>query len=181
MQKIKEETIIDTSPQPIFDFLTHIDSLYKVWHPKDHVFCKTLFRTLDKTGCIFHFLEIIGWFPLYIPTKVTKIEPNRYIEYEPIFSLSFFKPGFAYFKIESISAQQSKLTAYVQWGWKSPVLSPLFDAVANLLIRKKVAEQHIREEGLNLKRYVETSQSTKANLDLSMKSASPSPLRNKER
>ena len=157
MNKIIDVTIVNTDPKPIFDFLTHIDSLYKVWNPKDHAFCRTLFRRLDQKGCIFHFLEILGWFPLYLPTRITKIEPNRYIEYAPLFPLSLLNLGYGYFKIDRISPQQSKLIAYAQWGWNLPILGPLFDAFSNFCVNKETAIQHIREEGANLKRYVETS------------------------
>ena len=52
MITIKEETIIKTTPENVFNFLTQIDSLYKAWHPKDHVFCKRIYKKLNERGCL---------------------------------------------------------------------------------------------------------------------------------
>ena len=116
MIQIQEETIIDAYPSAVFGFLTSIDVLYKIWHPKDHIFCRTISGSLSKIGCRFHFLEIIGSFPLYLTVKITKVKENEYLEYMPAFPFSLLKTGRAYFRIENISTNQSKLTAYVEYG-----------------------------------------------------------------
>lgn len=159
MKEVIQTVVIQSDAESVFHFLTNIDSLYKVWHPRDHVFCGVLFRTIDRKGCIFHFLENFGRFPLYLIVKVTKIEQGRYIEYEPIFPLSLFKLGYGYFKIERISASRSKLIAYVQWGWTLPVIGPLFDVIVEKIVMKVLVEQHMKEEGDNLKNYVEANKS----------------------
>ena len=57
--------------------------------------------------------------------------------------------GKAYFQIEKISDNQSKLIAYVEYGNK------FFDKVANFLVKTSAAKKHIQEEGENIKRYLE--------------------------
>ena len=156
MRFFKEITIVKANPQAVFDFLVNIDRLYEVWHPIDHVFCRTLTRKLDREGCLFHFLEILGWFPFYLVVQVTSLDPNRYIEYRPIFPLSLLKLGFGYFQIEPISPEASRLTAYAEWGWRLPILATAFDVVSNLVVKEAVVKRHVREEGENLKSYVET-------------------------
>ena len=149
---IKEETFINAPAKSVFGFLTHIDLLYKTWHRKDHIFCKTISGTLSKKGCVFHFLEIIGGFPLYLIAKVTDVRNNEYIEYAPVFPFSLLKTGKGYFRIEEISDNQSRLIAYVEYGGNSGII----DRIANFLVKPSIARKHIREEGVNLKIYLES-------------------------
>ena len=149
MISITEETIIDVPAKDIFNFLVNIDSLYKIWHPKDHIFCRVLSGSLSKKGCRFHFLEIIGGFPLYLTAKVTEVRENEYLEYVPAFPFSLLKTGKAYFRVEKISDNQSGLVAYVEYGNK------FFDKIANFLVKTSAARKHIKEEGENLKKYLE--------------------------
>ncbi len=150
MITIKEETVINTPAKAIFDFLTNIDSLYKVWHPRDHVFCRVISGTLSKKGCRFHFLEMIGGFPLYLVAIITEVRENEYLEYVPAFPFSMLKTGKAYFQIEKISDNQSKLIAYAEYG------NNYFDKITNFLVKTSAAEKHIQEEGENMKTYLET-------------------------
>ena len=149
---IKEETFINAPAKSVFGFLTHIDLLYKTWHRKDHIFCKAISGTLSKKGCVFHFLEIIGGFPLYLIVKVTDVRNNEHIEYAPVFPFSLLKTGKGYFRIEEISDNQSKLIAYVEYGGNSGIL----DRIANFLVKPSIARKHIREEEVNLKIYLES-------------------------
>ncbi len=148
---IKQETIINANTQSVFNFLTRIDTLYKTWHPKDHVFCKVIFQDLNQRGCVFHFLEKIGGFPLYLILKVTKIKKNEYIEYEPAFPFSLFNFGMGYFSIESVSKNTSKLTAYVEYGNRAGLIDKIFQ----FFVKTDVAKKHIQDEGENIKKYLE--------------------------
>lgn len=152
MRIIKEETIIRASAQSVFNFLTRIDALYKTWHPKDHVFCKAIYRDINQRGCVFHFLEIIGGFPLYLIVIVSNIKRNEYIEYKPVFPFSLLNLGMGYFSIEPVSKDTSKLTAYVEYGNRSGLL----DKVFQFFVKTDIAKKHIREEGENIKRYLES-------------------------
>lgn len=151
MIAIKEQIIINKNPKNVFSFLTHIDSLYKVWHRKDHVFCKTISGTLSKKGCVFHFLEIIGGFPLYLVVKVTHLENNRDIVYKPIFPFSLLNLGWGYFRIDSITPNQSKLTAFVEYGFKTARL----DKIMSFFVKTSEIKKHIKEEGSYMKKYLE--------------------------
>ena len=151
MIQIQEETIIDTDTSAVFGFLTSIDSLYKIWHPKDHIFCRTISGSLSKMGCRFHFLEIIGGFPLYLIAKVTEVKENEYLEYMPAFPFSLLKTGRAYFRIENISTNQSKLIAYAEYGYRFW----WFDKVITFFVKTDTAKKHIREEGENMKKFLE--------------------------
>ncbi len=152
MITIKEETIINVSPESIFNFLTRIDSLYKTWHPKDHVFCNVIYKDLNEHGCVFHFFEKVGGFPLYLIVRVSKIERNEYIEYKPIFPLSIFNLGMGSFTIERTSDKLSKLTARVEYGNRIALLDKIFQ----LFVKTEAIRKHLKEEGQNLKIYLES-------------------------
>lgn len=153
----KDETIITASPETVYYFLTHIDKLYKQWHPKDHVFCSTLYGSLDKKGSIIHFFEWIGRFPLYFIAKTTKAEKNSYLEYVPIFPLSLLKIGMGSFTIEKISDKKTKLVAYVGIGYDIPIIGPILDFILKRLISFDAIRKHMKEEGENIKKYLENS------------------------
>lgn len=143
MITIKEETFINAPAKSVFGFLTHIDLLYKTWHRKDHVFCKTISGTLSKRGCVFHFLEVIGGFPLYLAVKVTHLKNNQDIVYKPIFPFSLLNLGWGYFRIDSITPNQSKLTAFIEYGFKSA----RFDKVISFFVKTSEVKKYIKEEG----------------------------------
>lgn len=153
MVVIKEETIINVSAEEIFGFLTQIDSLYKIWHPKDHVFCKVIFGRLSRKRCVFHFLEKMDGLPLYLIVKVSELRQNEYMEYRSIFPLSLLKIGRGYFRIEKISSTQSKLIAYVEYGYKVK----FFDKVIALIVKADVIKKHMHEEGANMKIFLENN------------------------
>lgn len=151
MITIKKEIIIESNPENIFNFLIHIDTLYKVWHPKDHIFCKTLYKRFNSAGCIFHFFEIISGIPIYLVVKVSKVKANQYIEYIPLFPLSLFNLGRGYFALEGISENKSKLISYIEYG----DIFGLIDNISRIFIKTDVIEKHIQEESQNIKRYLE--------------------------
>ena len=155
MIQYRDETIINASPERVFWFLTNIDKLYKEWHMKDHVFCHTLFGSLDKKGSIIHFFEWVGGFPLYLIAQTSKMEKDHYIEYVPVFPLSLLRLGFGSFQIEKISDRESKLIAYVEAGYKLPVIGEALDWLVRKMISFEAIRRHMKEEGENIQKYLE--------------------------
>lgn len=77
-----------------------------------------------------------------------------YIEYKLVFLLSLLNIGHGSFSTEPLSENKTKLTAYVKIGYDG-ALERLIDKIVLLIVPKQVAEKHIREEGENMKRYLE--------------------------
>ena len=152
---LRDETIIKTSPEKIYYFLTHIDKKYKIWHPKDHVFCQTLFGSIDKKGGVIHFFEWVGRFPLYLIAQTSSVEINSYLEMVLVFPFSLLNLGMGYFKIEEISKNESKLIAYFEGGHNSPIIGSLIDFLVKKLVNIEAATKHMKEEGENLKKCLE--------------------------
>lgn len=155
MIQFRDETTIMASPDKVYYFLTHIDKLYKEWHPRDHVFCHVIYGSLSRKGSIVHFFEWIGGFPLYLVAQTTKVEENRYLEYVPVFPFSLLRLGSGSFTIEKISNKEVKLIAYAGGGYKVPIIGPSLDFIVRKLISFDAIQKHMKEEGENIKRYLE--------------------------
>lgn len=151
MIRITQETVVDVDADAVFGFLSHIDALYKIWHPRDHKFCKVISGHLGTKGCVFQFLEVLGGFPLYSVVRVTAAEKDRYIEYRPVFPFSLLRTGWGYFKIEPIAPHRSKFISFVEYGYKPAWTDKVLDKIVNT----DAVRTHIREEGGYMKEYLE--------------------------
>ena len=153
MINIIEETIIGAPVEKVYKFMCNFDVLYKDWHPKSHIFCQTLYGSIDKPGSIVHFLEILGWLPLYLPVQITKVIPNQILEAEGIFPLSLLKLGRGGFYFKSVSKNKTKFTAYVHAGYNG-IFGNLLEKIIWSLVPKSLVLDHMREEGENIKKYL---------------------------
>ncbi len=87
-------------------------------------------------------MSFAGCFPV-------RFRESEYLEYVPSFPFSLLRAAKAYFQIENISNNKSKLIAHVEYG------NNFFDKIANFLVKTSAVRKHIKEEGENLKRYLE--------------------------
>lgn len=153
MIEIVEKSVIDAPPNKVFWFLTNIDKLYKYWHPKDHVFCKTLRGNIAKQGAIYHFFEFLRFIPLYLVVQNILVVENKRIECGLAFPLSLLGIGKGGFGIEETEDKdKTLLTAFVTIGYKS-FPGKLLDRLVYLLVPREVALQHMRDESHNINRY----------------------------
>lgn len=156
MIEYRDEITINAPQERAHYFLTHIDTLYKVWHPKDHVFCKTIRGTLKKEGCVLHFFEWVGRMPLYLMVNV-KQQRDDFLKFDPVFPFSLLNIGYGTFSIKKLDGSKCILTAYVKIGYNTPVIGNLIDTLCNLLYKPELVKKHMKEEGQNLKKYVENN------------------------
>lgn len=153
MIEIVEKSEIEASPDKVFWFLTNIDKLYKNWHPKDHVFCRTLRGSISEQGAIYHFLEFLGFIPLYLVVQNTLVEKNKRIECGLAFPFSLLKLGKGGFVIEGTEdCNKSLLTAFVTIGNNS-FFGKLLDRLIYFLVPREVALNHMRDESQNISKY----------------------------
>jgi hypothetical protein len=154
MIHFRDETIIESSPERVFYFLTHINKLYKIWHPRDHVFCHVLSGSMEKENSIIHFFEWVGKFPLYLIAQTVKVKRNCYLEYVPVFPFSLLRLGSGSFVIEKVSKNKCKLIASADGGYNLPIVGPFLDFVAQKIISFDAIRKHMKEEGENLNNYL---------------------------
>lgn len=145
---------INTTPEKIFDFLTHIvdDESYRVWHPKDHVAFRWIKGQPWQEGSIFYAEEYIHGKLHKIKLVVSRIIPNRLIEYTPlsrILRIYFPKNTFSMEPKGDTCLFKASGTLRVGCLVKTFAKSKLDMGLAS--VRK-----HMKEEGENLKKLLES-------------------------
>ena len=145
---------IKTTPEHIFNYLTGIvdDDSYKAWHNADHVSFRWLKGQPWVVGSIMYAEEYLHGKLHKLEFKITKIVPNRHIEYMPT---SRFMRRFSP-KNEFIIEQKGDTCLFIasgtfRVGW---IVKTFFKkAIENGLSSTR---KHMKEEGENLKRILES-------------------------
>ncbi len=143
---------IRTTPEAIFDFFYNLDDAsYRAWHPEDHVSFRRIKGQPWEEGSVVHAEEYMHGKLHKLKFQVTKVVPNKRIEFAP--ASRFLR---IYFPKNTFEVEQNGDTC-------------LFTATGHIRIgrlvktfAKKKLEQglasvnkHIKEEGENLKRILE--------------------------
>jgi hypothetical protein len=146
---LRDTIEVHASPADIFAFFEHMDNArYLYWHPDHKVFRWTRGNGL-KVGHEFYFEEVIAGKLLKKKVVFTRIEERARIEFAPTFRLMrLFLPRLV-FRLESIAEHHSRFIAEI------------FLRIGPLAARLKKREleavrEHMRVEGINLKRFVES-------------------------
>ncbi len=143
---LKDSVRIAVRPEVVFGFLEDMEHHYLQWHP-DHVLFRWMSRAGVKEGHVFYFEERIRGKLLKKTVIFTRVIPNRHIEFTPTFWLmKLFLPRML-FRIEP-EPEGCRFTAEIHMR-----LGPL----AQWANRKdlEAVREHMRVEGVNLKRSVE--------------------------
>jgi hypothetical protein len=145
---------IKTTPEKTFSFLTSIvdDDSYRAWHKEDHVSLRWIKGQPWTEGSVIYAEEYIHGKLHKLKFKITKIVPNKRIEYTPVscFLRRFFP------KNEFIIEQKGESCLFIasgtyRLGW---IAKTFFKkAIENSLSSVK---KHMKEEGENLKRILES-------------------------
>ncbi len=144
---LHESIVIHTTPDRIFRFFEEMEDNYTRWHP-DHLRFQWVAGRGVREGTIFSFEERIAGEHQKKRVVFTRVEPNRHLEFAPTSRLvRLFLPRLL-FHVES-EGDACRFTAEIQIR-----LGPL----AKKLHERQLAlvRQHMREEGENLKRLLET-------------------------
>ena len=149
-----EDTIeILAEPEAVFKFLLNLkdDKSYQAWHLKDHISLRWVKGKPWEVGSIVYAKEYIHGVVHTLKFVVTKVIPNRLIEYTPTFRLyRIFIPKNAF-----IIEQTSKGCLFKAFGCYR------VGRIGKLLAKKRINEgiasikKHLREEGEFLKQRLE--------------------------
>jgi hypothetical protein len=143
---LQDETLIEAPPERIFEFFARMGENYVAWHP-DHVAFRWTKGNGLEPGVEFYFEEQIGGKLLEKTVRFTKIEPGRYIEFEPTgWLMRLIMPRLS-FEVQPQGGDSlfiARIT--IRTG-----------PVGAWLNRREFSavRQHMKEEGENLKRIVE--------------------------
>ena len=144
---------IKTTPEKIFDFFANLvdDESYRAWHPDDHVALRWIEGQPWEEGSVVHAEEYIHGKLHKLKFVVTKVIPNREIEYVP--ASRFLR---RYFPKNTFSVEQKEgtcvftATGTYRLGWLAKTFAKKRLERGLLSVKK-----HMKEEGENLKRILE--------------------------
>jgi uncharacterized protein YndB with AHSA1/START domain len=144
---------IRTTPEKIFEFFYSIvdDASYRAWHPDDHVAVRWTKGSPWQEGSVVYSEEYIDGELQKLTFIVTKVVPNREIEYVPV---SRFRRRYAPKYTFSVEPKDTNSVFTAAVHVRVPLLP-------RLLAKKKVegglssVRKHMREEGENLKKILE--------------------------
>ena len=149
MTTLKDSIEIKATPEKVFEWLLQRfkdKEAYQAWHP-DHVDVRWIKGEPLQEGSIVYAEEYLHGELHKLKFLITKVVPNKEIEYKPLFPLSIFAPGNT-FLIEPKGRNSCIFTAISRFR-----AGPLFKKLAKNRI--EATKQHIKEEGENLKRALE--------------------------
>ncbi len=144
---------IKTTPERIFAFLTSIvdDETYRAWHEGDHVSFRWVEGKPWAEGSVLCAEEYLHGKLHKLRFRVTKIVPNKRIEYTPVSRLlrTFFpKNEFTIVQRGEPCLFVASVTFRVGWIGKTFFGRAIQEGLASV-------KKHMREEGENLKRALE--------------------------
>ena len=151
---IKDSIEIGAPPESVFEFLLNIndDESYRNWHSKDHISLRWLKGKPWEIGSVVYAKEYIHGVKHTFKFVTTKMIPNQLIEYIPKFWLyRIFIPKNS-FNIEPTS------TGCIFTAEGTYRIGRIGKLLAKNKIEKGIAsmKKHLREEGENLKKIVES-------------------------
>jgi len=153
MITLKDSIEVKASPEKVYAWLVarfKDKESYQDWHP-DHVDIRWIKGEPFREGSIIYAEEYLHGDLHKLTFRVTRVVPNRVIEYRALFPLSFVAPGNA-FLIEPKGKNRCLFIAsgslrLPQW---------LFERITKKHGNKiNATQQHMKEEGENLKKAVE--------------------------
>ena len=151
--KLRDSIEVKASAEQVFEWLCRRSmdkESYKAWHP-DHADIRWIKGEPLQVGSIFYAEEYIHGDLYKLKFKIIKIVPNREIRYRILFPLSLIVTGNA-FIIEPIGKNSCTFTA--TGGLRIPAW--LFRNIHKKHKYKiEATQQHMKEEGENLKRALE--------------------------
>ena len=158
-----QDTIeIRSSSEEVFNFFVHFKENFMAWHP-DHVRCWYLEDGPLKEGSTFFVQEYLHKRIMTLEFEVTKLIPFTRIEYRipPIVQGSF-----------TIEERDPNVifAAEIYFGIEMPILGSILDKILSVFIgrRLKALQQHMVEEGRNLKLILEQGKQWKKSLGSSV-------------
>ena len=145
------EVDIKTSPDIIWDFLINIEKNYSVWHPNDHILFKWTNGAPFDTGATFYAEQYMIGEKVKYKGKITESIPGVKITMTFSFPLSLITE-----KIEMIIENHDTHSTFKHITYmKFKFLSRTIFKKQNIKMLNDM-DTHIRTEGENMKRIIET-------------------------
>ena len=150
MIMLRDSITIQTTPEGIFKWLELMPQEYCAWHP-DHVVCRVVKGSMLQPGSEIECKEYLHGKLHLMRLRTTRMDPGRRMEYEIT--------GLGKGAFEVISRDEGvNFAAELGLGFDIPIIGTLVDALLRALLRRRLdaIREHVREEGQNLKKIIES-------------------------
>ena len=149
---------IKTTPEKVFDFFFHLvdDETYRAWHPDDHVALRWIKGHPWEEGSVVYAEEYIHGKLHKLKSVITKLIPNRLIEYTPtsrFLRMYFPKNRFTVEPKQGTCIFTAQGTLRVGWIARTFAKKRLERGLSSV-------QKHMKEEGESLKRILEADTSS---------------------
>lgn len=148
---LRSEVSIGRSPAAVFAWLSRIDEHYLEWHP-DHISCRYINGDTIAPGSIFFCQEYLHGRPHKFRMRLTGIEPDARIDYNVGFGMS------GAFIVEP-EGDGARFIAELRLGFSRSFIAGIQDRFLRRMFgwRVEALARHMDEEGANLKRLLESA------------------------
>lgn len=156
MISLKDSIEVKATPEKVFNWLVQRmkdQESYQAWHP-DHVDIRWIKGEPLQKGSILYAEEYLQGDLHKLKFRITRVVPNRLIEYRSLFPLSILSPGNR-FLIEPKGETSCIFTATGSLRIPHWLFKKLHKKHENKI---EATKQHIKEEGESLKKAVEKGQ-----------------------
>jgi hypothetical protein len=159
MISLKDAIEIKTTPKQVFDWLENLPAEYRSWHP-DHISCKVLRGSTLEEGTEFECEEYLHGKLHTLRMCMTQVVPDKRVEFDIV------NMGRGAFEVEALD-DAVLFVAELEIGSTAPILGPLIDFLFASFFRRRIEamQQHMTEEGQNLKLYLESQESVLDSFD----------------
>lgn len=151
MIKLRDSIRIRTTPGHLFKWLEAMPQEYKSWHP-DHVACRVIHGAMLQPDSEIECKEYLHGKLHVMRLRATRIDPGRRMEYEIV--------GLGRGAFEVIPRDDEvEFVAELGFGSDFPIIGRVMDALLRALLghRLDAMRGHMREEGENLKKIIESA------------------------
>ena len=150
MIMLRDSITIQTKPEQLFKWLELMPQEYCSWH-SDHVACRVIHGSMLQRGSEIECQEYLHGKLHILQFRLTRVDPCRRMEYE-IAGLG--KGAFVVIPKDD----EVEFVAELGLGSDSPIVGRMMDAFLRLLLSRRLdaMREHMREEGQNLKKIIES-------------------------
>lgn len=147
MRELTDSIRIDSPPEPVWEWLSGLSEHYTEWHP-DHVSAEWEHGEPNQVGSILRAVEDVGGTREVLRFEMTSVEPPHRLEYRIRGPISMLLPGGAFAVVSD--DRGSRFTATISYR---------FGRLTERLFKRRTAalQRHMKEEGENLKRIIESA------------------------
>ncbi len=150
MISLRDSIEIHTTPSQLFAWLGQLPQVYEAWHP-DHIACRLLHGSILEVGSEIECEEFLHGKLHSMRFHMEKVIPDRRVEFV------IEGMGKGAFEAET-DGDKVRFIAELDIGSDAPIIGKLFDFIFPRIFRRRIdaMEQHMAEEGRNLKAILES-------------------------